>query len=300
LLRTHGEKATPPSQYLLEIFKRGDVLEQPVAVQQLIAAKWRVWDEQRTFYVVEKGKTLLSCRIDCLAKPPDSDQTYVTDHKVLNPYDWEKIPRGWDGYQFLRESPKPWLHSYPAQIMSYMYAHPGSAETGLLQLINALTLRSKFVYIPFDVDYMQEILDRAIRINGDVEQVELHGMRALPFPIDWDEAVCGRCPLLSVCLPDQLGRTPLELIDDDSFVELLEEDRDLNAKKGAIEKQYKLVHDRVKHMVGDRKQVAAGHFVITQKEIQYKEYTVAARVQVRMDIKDLNPKHVDADVEESA
>lgn len=290
LLRTHGDKAAPPSQRLRAIFKRGRVLE-PVAVRQLEKSGWRVWDEQRAFDVVEKGEVILACKIDCIAKSPETGIVYVVDHKVCNPHDWEKIPRGWDGYDYLKESPKPWLRAWPAQIQSYMYVHPGVTDpVGLLHLLNAETLLPKTVYVPFDVEYMQWILDRSIRINAQAKAVMVDGMVALPPPIDWDDAVCGRCELLGTCLPDQLGRTPLELIEDDSFIDLVKEDRELSKQKGEIEKRYKLIHDRVKHMVGDRKEVAAGPFWITQKEIAVREYTVAAKTQVRMDIKELAPK----------
>lgn len=300
LRRTHGDKAAPPSFRLRAIFKRGRVLEQPIAVQQLIRHGWRVWDEQRTFDIIEKGEVILSARIDCLGKPPGSERTYVIDHKIVNPHDWGKIPRGWDGYDFLRNSSKPWLRAWPAQVQSYMYAHPGSAEVGLLQLVNAETLLPKFVYVPFDVEYMQWIIDRSLMVNARTKAVLLSGMKELPPPIDWDETVCGRCEMLGTCLPDQLGRTPLELIEDDSFVELVAEDRELSKQKGEIEKRYKLIHDRVKHMVGDRREVAAGPYWITQKEIAVKEYVVAARTQMRMDIKEIAPKQADRSAEEVA
>jgi hypothetical protein len=82
----------------------------------------------------------MTAHIDCLAKPPDSSNTYVVDHKIVNSHDWEKIPRGWGGYDFLLASEKPWLHAWPAQLTCYMYAHPGAADVGLLQLINSETL----------------------------------------------------------------------------------------------------------------------------------------------------------------
>lgn len=299
LRRTHGDKSAPPSERLKAIFKRGRVLEQPVAVQQLLRAGWRVWDEQRQFDIVEKGKIILSATIDCLGKPPDSTNTYVVDHKIVNPHDWDKIPRGWDGYDYLRESTKPWLRAWPAQIESYMYAHPGSAEVGLLQLIAADTLIPKFVYVPWDPEYMQSIIDRATMVNERAEAVLRSGMSELPPPIDWTENVCGRCELLGVCLPDQTGRTPLQLIEDEDFLELVSLDRDLAARKSALEKEYEDVHDRLKRAVGDHKEIVTGDWWITQKTITVrpkpnpdpKPYTYQ-----KLDIKRLKVSQVDEEV----
>ena len=288
LKRTHGDKATPPSQFLRAIFARGRVLEQPVAVRQLIKHGWRVWDEQRGFDVIEKGEVVLSAHIDCLAKPPDSSNTYVVDHKIVNEHDWAKIPRGYEGYEYLKASEKPWLHAWPAQLTAYMYAHPGAADVGLLQLINATTLLPKFVYVPFDYNYMQELLDRATAVNASAKAVMNYGMRNLPDPIPYDEAVCGRCELRGVCLPDVIAnRPPIELIEDGSFIELLQEDRELSRQKGEIEKQYKKVHDRVKFMVGERKELVAGPYWITQQEITIGPKQVKGYSYLRMDIKPL-------------
>lgn len=300
LVRTHGDKAAPPSPRLKAIFKRGRVLES-VAVRQLEALGWKTWDHQRKFDLIEKGEVILACKIDCITRSPEGAKlTYVVDHKVVNPHDWEKIPRGWDGYDYLRNAEKPWLRAWPAQAESYMYVQPGVADVGILQLLNAETLLPKTVYIPFEVDYMQEIIDRATSINARVKAVLLKGMSELPPPIDWDEAICGRCELLGVCLPDQLGRTPLELIDDDSFLELVERDRELNARIKLLERQYDTVHGQIRHMIGTRRQVGAGSWLITQKEVHAKAYSVPAKVYDRMDIKSLGPKEQTETVAESA
>lgn len=287
LMRTHGDKAAPPSQRLKAIFKRGRVLEQPIAVKQLIQYGGRVWDEQRQFDVEEDGEVLFTAKIDCLYKPPDSKNTYVVDHKIVNPFDWEKIPRGWDGYEYLKNSEKPWLRAWPAQSMGYMWAHPGSEMVGLLQLIAADTLLPKFVYIPFDAEYLQWILDRAKRINERTKAVLAKGLGELPPPVEYTENLCGRCELLGICLPDQTGRTPLQLIQDQDFEDLVTLDRELNAKKSAIEKEYNDVHSQVKRAIGDHKEIVVGDWWLTQKTIQVKEYTVAAKTQTRLDIKPL-------------
>lgn len=303
LRRTHGDKAAPPSLRLKAIFRRGNVLEQPIAVEQLKLADWRVWDEQRRFDIVEKGQVLLSCKIDALIQRPpvgvwkDAERpTYVVDHKIVNPHDWEKIPRGWEGFDYLRQSAKPWLHAWPAQVESYMYAHSGSAEVGLLQLINAETLLSKFVYVPFDVDYMQEILDRCIRLNGYTDAVLREGLGALPPPIEWSESVCGRCELLGICMPDQTGRVPLQLMEDDSFDELVALDRELAAKKSALEKEYEAVHDRVRHAIGDNREIATPNWWITQKEIKVNPKPREPYSYMRMDIKPLRQPEVKEEV----
>src|SRR5258705_3366211 len=254
LVRTHGDKASPASPRLKAIFKRGRVLE-PVAVKQLEALGWKTWDHQRKFDLIEKGEVILACKIDCIARSPEGSKlTYVVDHKVINPHDWERIPRGWDGYEFLRKAEKPWLRAWPAQTEAYMYVQPGVADVGILQLLNVETLLPKTVYVPFEVEYMQEIIDRATAINARVKDVLAKGMSALPPPIDWDEAICGRCELPAVGLPDQIGRTPLELIDDDSFVDLVALDRELNGKKKEIEREYDKGHEQIRHMIGTRRQ----------------------------------------------
>jgi hypothetical protein len=286
LRRTHGDLAAPPSLALEAIFARGEFFES-LAVAQLEAAGWKVWDQQKVFDLIENGEVLLSCRMDCLSKPPDSPLTYVVDHKTVNPHDWAKIPRGWDGYEYLKASEKPWLRAWPAQLTTYMYVHPGSAEVGLLQLINPEVPLPKFVYVPFDAEYMQSIIDRARRVNEYAKAVMAAGMLALPKPIDWSESVCGRCELLGVCLPDQMGRSTLELLEDPAAEELVAQDRELAARLSEVKREYDAIHDRVKHLVGDREEVVIGNFWITQKEVNVKERLQKAYSYKRMDVKPL-------------
>jgi hypothetical protein len=156
------------------------------------------------------------------------------------------------------------------------------------------------VYVPWVAEYMQELLERATAINASAKAVMNYGMKNLPDPIPYDEAVCGRCEMRGICLPDLIANRPIELIEDGSFIELLREDRELAKQKSEIENRYKKVHDRVKFMVGERREVVAGPYWITQKEINVSPKPTKAYSYLRMDIKPLQAEPVEEKEEGAA
>lgn len=295
LRRTHGDQAAPPSLRLRAIFRRGLYFEK-LAVEQLEAAGWKTWDQQRAFDLVEGGEVLLTGRMDCLAKSPTTDLTHICDHKTLNPHDWERIPSGWAGYDYLKTAEKWWLRSWLAQVMSYMYVHPGAADVGLLQLINPEVPLPKFIPVEFDAAYMQTLIDRCHAVNRWTKAVMAQGMEALPDPIEYG-SVCERCELLGVCLPDQAGRTPLELVDAPDAIDLVTQDRELSTKMNAIKKEYDAVHDRVKRLVGDREEIVVGDYWITKKTVNVKERIQKA---YSYDMLQIKPLKAGEQTEESA
>jgi hypothetical protein len=103
------------------------------------------------------------------------------------------------------------VRKYPAQLCLYEYFT--DTEWGMFVLVNKTTGDMKFVPSHLDLEYAEELLQKADRVKVIVkaykkEKAPTPGIETdkqkslLPERMIWTQSICGRCPYLSHCMPD--------------------------------------------------------------------------------------------------
>lgn len=281
LRRTEGEKAKPAGEYLRAVFRRGHIAQKEIARVQMIRAGFELYEQETRFNVREGTETLWRGHIDGVIRDPRKGYqapVHVWEAKMINTWTWNAI----HSLQDMLTSPKHWIRGYPAQVMLYMYAKAQS-EVGILHLIDSETWLPKFIEVPLDYTYVDELLQRGRRINAAVVR------GAIPDPIDYGDT-CERCSLLSVCMPDAMGKVGLQLWERPEFETTLEEWEAAKLDRTAAEQRFRRLDGAVKAAALGKGEIAIGDFWISTKEVPVKEYTVQARVDQRLEVKRITPK----------
>jgi CRISPR/Cas system-associated exonuclease Cas4 (RecB family) len=281
LRRTDGEKAARPNEHLRAIFKRGRIAQKAIARQQIVDAEYELYGQEQAYTVKAGNETIWRGHIDGAIRDPRKGQAapvHVWEAKMINTHTWNAI----NSLDDMLSSRKPWIRGYPAQTMLYMYAK-GVAETGVLHLIDSETWLPKFIDVPLDYAYVQELLDRGSRLNAAL------AAGVAPEPIDWCET-CERCPLLMVCLPDAMSKAPdLRLIESPEFSIVMESWWAARKAKSDAEATFKDLDKLVKHECLGKGEFVAGDFWISTKQRQVKAYEVKPRVDEILEVKRLTP-----------
>ncbi len=147
-------------------------------------------------------------------------------------------------------------------------------ERGFFALTNKLTGQTKFIEIPFDYEYAENLLQKAERIYKALET------NTPPDSCD-DVNVCKNCSLQHIC--GQVKRVPADIELDDELENLITRKQELVAAK----REYEDVDKQIKAHVGEREKVITGSYLITRNKIERKAYTVEARTEYRLSIKKL-------------
>ena len=162
-------------------------------------------------------------------------------------YEWEEVARAFER--------KPWLRKYNAQLQIYMLCH--NTERAILLAKNKQSGGLAQINMRLDYDYAESLLQKAERINRHVAE------GTLPEKIQWDPDVCGGCPFLEICRPDEIVEG-IKILNDDELVALLEERATLEENY----RRYKAVDQEVKkqfrHKEGHR--FVLPGWLVTKKE----------------------------------
>jgi CRISPR/Cas system-associated exonuclease Cas4 (RecB family) len=207
---------------LQEIFDEGNIHE-PAIEEKLRNAGFKIRQSQRPlFETVEKlGKRFryaISGRLDLeITHDALNNLWYPAEMKTMEPFAWESINTVDD----MKNHKRPYLRMYPSQLMIYLYMM--NVERGLMILKNKVNGKLKFIWVEIDLEIVERMLQKAEKINADVEQIEKNSADAeqiLHQRIDYDEKICGKCPFAHICLPDSFS-TGVEIdLDEETEIKL--------------------------------------------------------------------------------
>jgi CRISPR/Cas system-associated exonuclease Cas4 (RecB family) len=186
-------------------------------------------------------------------------QSYPLDVKSMSAHIWDSIfTRGKGVYQWSEVGDRfmrPWLRKYLGQVILYCLLK--ETEEGMLICKNKSTGALAQVNIPLDYSYAESLIQRADRINRHVS------LGTLPDRIPWDDACCGKCKFLAICLPDRVGKDPLVFLEDSTVVEML----DSRARLEEAGREFKRIDEKVKDWAKARPEtkIAIGPFLVEKK-----------------------------------
>lgn len=249
--RTRWQDAILHDVSLQFLFDEGSLHEQAV-LRELNEAGVPIIEQQRDY---EDKATLITGHVD--GKIPVEGAAYPLEIKSMSPYIWQRIETVDD----LMTGPVH-LRKYPAQLQLYMLL--SNSEKGVLLLKNKATGQVKELWMDLDLDFAESLLKKAERINAHV------AAGTVPAPIEYDEAICGRCAFQHVCLPD-VKRDAMDLLTDPDIEAKLTRRAELEPLK----KEFESLDKEIKGKTKDVEKAIIGDFLITGKKRTRTGYTVA-------------------------
>ena len=266
LLIRHWEEQKPHDVGLQNIFDLGNTLEEHTIKNIKEAGFEVVTPTVRSWKVDVKGG-IITGREDIRIKDENGELLPV-EIKGISPFEYDKL----NSVDDFLNSKKTYIKGYPAQLFIYMLKF--GKEKGFFALTNKLTGETKFIEVPFDYDYGEQMLAKAERIyaalNADT-----------PPDACEDISICEGCSLAHVC--GLCRRVPADIDLDDELDGLINRKQELAAAK----KEYEEVDKAIKARVGEREKVITGEYLIERKSFVKKAFTVAEGVQYRIQIKRL-------------
>ncbi len=217
------EKRPLHDEGLQAIFDAGNREEESVKAR-MAADGWQVILQQTPFEIKNKKEEII-----CRGK---------IDGKII--YEGLAIPwevKSMDGNIFRTITgpddfkKKPWHRKYLRQMQLYLFGN--NAEAGLFTISDFR--REKYLPVALDLGECEHILQRLERNWEFVKRKEY------PERMDYDASICGKCPFLTVCLPD-IKNTGAKFIDNEQLSQTLDrlaELKPLNKEYEAIDKEVK-------------------------------------------------------------
>ena len=266
LLIRHWDEQKPHDVGLQNIFDLGNTLEEHT-IRNIKEAGFEVVTPTVRSWKIDVKGGIITGREDIRIKDENGELIPV-EIKGISPFEFDKL----NSVDDFLQSKKTYIQGYPAQLFIYMLKF--GKEKGFFALTNKLTGETKFIEVPFDYDYGEQMLAKAERVYAALERNEA------PDACD-DISVCENCPLAHVC--GLVRRKPADVDIDDELDELIDRKQEL----APAVKEYNDVDRQIKAKVGDREKVITGGYLIERKAIARQEYIVKARTDYRMTIKRL-------------
>lgn len=236
---------------LQRVFDLGNLYEQAVLNDFREAGLYI--EEQQTSFADRRYQ--LTGHID--GKLPLNDRRYPVEIKSMNPFAWEKI----NTWKDLLHHRLHYIRGYVAQMQVYLFLN--NEEMGLMFLVNKVSGQIKQMEIPLDYELCEAILQKCEAVNAHVQS------ETLPEPIEWEDAICGRCSFLHLCYPDRDFGEGYEILADDELEAML----DKRAELAPAYKEYGELDKAIKDAVKG-KQLIVGHWEIAGKWVKRGGYTV--------------------------
>lgn len=266
LLIKHWEEQKPHDVGLQNIFDLGNKLEEHT-IDNIKEAGFEVVTPTVRSWKVEVKGGIITGREDIRIKDENGELLPV-EIKGLSPFEFDKLNSVDD---FLK-SKRAYVRGYPAQLFIYMLRF--GKEKGFFALTNKLTGETKFIEVPFDYDFGEQMLSKAERIYAALAEGKP------PAACD-DISLCENCSLAHIC--GQCRRVPADVDLDDELDELINKKQELSEAK----KQYEEIDKQIKAKVGEREKVITGQYLIERKSFVKKAFTVPESKQWRINIKRL-------------
>lgn len=263
--RTQGEARTLHDEGLQSIFDMGN-LDESFVLRELEEAGITVVQRGRDFRWPEME---LSGHIDARLEVPGYGRI-TAEIKSMAPWIW-------DAYETLDDvlrAKHVHVRKYYDQVQTYMLLE-AKDELSLFLFLNKSTGRLRVIEVPLDYAYAEGLLRKAERIRDAVRK----GVE----PARLNEAdVCARCAFAHVCLPDlQFGPGLLTAEREEEAVALLERREGLRKAK----EEYEEADDALKALLPREKgEYLVGEWLVTNKEVERKAFTVKASKSIRQSI----------------
>lgn len=260
--RLTPERALPPDEDLSFIFKHGNWVERE-ALAELADAGYEVVEQQRPFVDRTLG---VKGKVD--GKLVIHDGSGGSRHKPpleIKGY----APQSWSSLNTARdfiESEHAYLKKVPAQVTLYilMAQDPDAekARVGFIYMKNKLTGRPKLVVVPFDQRYADWLLARLRLLKSYVDRKEL------PPRVEFDEALCGKCPFRHVCLgempPGVANPVVLDPEKQTMLLEMLAERERLDPMRKAFAE----LDEKIGNIVRGHEKVILENYIVTGRWVE--------------------------------
>lgn len=266
LLIRHWDEQKPYDVGLQNIFDLGNTLEEHTIKNIKEAGFEVVTPTVRSWKIDVKGG-IITGREDIRIKDENGELIPV-EIKGISPFEYDKL----NSIEDFLKSKKTYIQGYPAQLFIYMLRF--GKEKGFFALTNKLTGETKFIEVPFDYEYGEQMLSKAERVYAALSADEA------PDACD-DISVCEGCSLAHIC--GMVRRKPADVDLDDELDELITRKQELASAK----KEYEDVDRQIKARIGERDKIITGAYLIERKAIEKQAYTVQARTEYRVTIKRL-------------
>lgn len=264
LLIKHWDEQKPHDVGLQSIFNLGNSIEE-YTIENIKRAGFEVITPTVRSWKIEKP--LITGREDIRIKDENGELLPV-EIKGVSPFEFDKLNTVED---FIK-SKRPYIRGYPAQLQTYMLYF--GKEKGFFALTNKLTGETKFIDMPFDYEYAENLLQKAERIYAALDS-------DTPPEACEDISVCESCSLAHIC--GECRRVPADIDLDEELDALIDRKNELAAAK----KEYEQIDKEIKARVGERDKVITGQYLITRSSFVKKAFTVPESVQYRVTIKRL-------------
>lgn len=264
LLIKHWDEQKPHDVGLQCIFDLGNTLEEHT-IKNIKEAGFEVITPTVRSWKIEKP--LITGREDIRIKDENGELLPV-EIKGISPFEFDKLNTVED---FIK-SKRPYIRGYPAQLQTYMLYF--GKEKGFFALTNKLTGETKFIDMPFDYEYAENLLQKAERIYAALDS-------DTPPEACEDISVCESCSLAHIC--GECRRVPADIDLDEELDTLIDRKNELAAAK----KEYEQIDKEIKARVGERDNVITGQYLITRSSFVKKAFTVPESVQYRVTIRRL-------------
>lgn len=251
------------------IFDEGNNQE-PIVVRDMMKIGIDVLEQQRDF---NDETTQITGHIDGVLKFPGNDYLFPAEIKSCSPHIFDSL-QGFGKFDYMEAMEtlgadgKPWLLKYPAQLHLYMYFK--GKEWGLAIFKNKSTGQHKVFIVRLDMDLVDEIFKKAIKINEIVKKYkdQPEDKRSddffesiIPEKIK-DRTICSKCNFKTVCLPDIDFGAPIKIEDDPLFEEKL--DRYFEIEKDG--KEYAKLNKVLTEQCRGRENSIVGKYHVTGKK----------------------------------
>lgn len=170
---------------LQSVFLEG-ALHERATIQQLQNQGYEITDTQRDYQVDDP---LITGHID--GRLRYKDQVYPFDVKSIKDTAWSKLITNNVGD--LLNSKQSYRRRYVAQLQ--LYLHMTGNKIGVLVFKNKTTGQLKTIWMKYDANFVQELLDRAKRVYANIAN-NTPGLRTDDF------TMCSDCEFKHICLPD--------------------------------------------------------------------------------------------------
>lgn len=278
LSRTRWMDKELHSPELQEIFDLGKEYEE-IIINKLKYQGYEIAQSQRPFYDKE---TKISGKLDVKIKHEKlGDKWFICELKSMAENTWNKI----NSYEDLKNHKSPYVRGYIAQVQLYLYLGSFDRQEfemmGLLILCNKTNKKFKQIMIPTDLDFIGELLHKAERINKYVDT------ETRPKP-EYIDGHCEKCGFKLICGVGFASEGSY-FVSDEELSELLLRRDYLKSKYDEYEEIDEQVKDKLKiySQIENKKNLVIDDFEINVSERNVKEYTVKARTDTIVKIKNL-------------
>ena len=241
---------------LQSIFNLGKILEKHLAMERINKFKGIRAIEQESEYSLSKPKIMMHIDAKLLIEErnqyvdEEPGSKFPMEIKTVTPWDYTRLTSMED----FTKSKKHHQRAYVSQLQIYLLGT--GIERGYMALVNKVTGWIKFIPAQIDIDFCDELIKKAERIEMALES------KTPPERID-DFDICSVCAFRHICLPT-MNFEAVKIMDKEELIQKLNE-RD--ALKGSVDR-FKELDEEVKDSM---KAEGAGDYIVGEFAVKVKE-----------------------------